>query len=69
MWLDLELSGARPKPLQGAVMATIDQHRALLHGSDMKEESHSFAINLKEKVHCFNYSIIIMIELLDLDNH
>ena len=50
MWLDLELSGTRPKPLVSAAMATIDQHRALLHGEDLEEESHSILINLNQKV-------------------
>ena len=50
MWLDLELSGTRPKPLVGAVMATIDKHRALLHGTDVEIESHSILINSNRKV-------------------
>ena len=50
MWLDLELSGTRPKPLDAAAMATIDEHRALLHGRDVKKESHSILINLNRKV-------------------
>ena len=50
MWLDLELSGTRPKPLVSAAMATTDQHRALLHGEDLEEESHSILINLNQKV-------------------
>ena len=50
MWLDLELSGTRPKPLVVAAMATIDEHRALLHGRDVEEESHSILIDLNRKV-------------------
>ena len=50
MWLDLDLSGTRPKPLHGAAMASIDQHRALLHGMDMKNECHSLLISLNQKV-------------------
>ena len=49
MWLDLELSGTRLKPLVAAAMATIDEHRALLHGSDV-ENSHSILIDLNRKV-------------------
>ena len=50
MWLDLELSGTRPKPLVFAATATIDEHRALLHGRDVENESHSILINLNRKV-------------------
>ena len=50
MWFDLELSGTRPKPLVAAAMATIDEHRALLHGRDVENESHSFLINFNLKV-------------------
>ena len=50
MWLDLELSGTRPKPLVVAAMAIIDEHRALLHGRDVEEESHSILIDLNRKV-------------------
>ena len=50
MWLDLELSGTQPKPLVAAAMATIDEHRALLHGRDKENESHSISINLNRKV-------------------
>ncbi|XP_065846084.1 kelch domain-containing protein 2-like isoform X2 [Oscarella lobularis] len=49
MWFDLELSGTRPKPLVAAAMATIDEHRALLHGRDVENESHSFLINFNLK--------------------
>ncbi|XP_065840570.1 uncharacterized protein [Oscarella lobularis] len=50
MWLDLELGGTRPKPLVAAAMATIDEHRALLHGRDVEEESHSILIDLNRKL-------------------
>ena len=50
MWFDLELSGTRPKPLVAAAMATIDEHRAFLHGRDMENESHSILIDLNRKV-------------------
>ena len=50
IWLNLDLSGVRPRPLVNASMATIDRHRALLHGSDVKKEIHSFVMNLKDKV-------------------
>ncbi|XP_065840574.1 uncharacterized protein [Oscarella lobularis] len=50
MWLDLELSGTRPKPLVVAAMAIIDEHRALLHGRDVEEESHSILIDLNRKL-------------------
>ena len=50
MWLDLELSGTPPKPLVAAAMATIDKHRALLHGRDVERESHSILIDLNRKV-------------------
>ena len=52
MWLDLELHGTRPKPLVLAAMATIDHHQALLHGRDLNLESHSFVMNLNNKVNC-----------------
>ena len=50
MWLDLELSGTRPKPLHRPAMAPIDQHRAFLHGSDFNNEIHSFVLDLEKKV-------------------
>ena len=50
MWLELELSGTQPKPLVAAAMATIDEHRALLHGGDLEKESHSILIDLNRKV-------------------
>ena len=34
----------------GAAMATIDEHRALLHGRDAEKENHSILINLNRKV-------------------
>ncbi|XP_065842094.1 uncharacterized protein [Oscarella lobularis] len=49
VWLDLELSGTRPKPLVNAAMANIDRHRALLHGIDMNGKTQSFGINLNHK--------------------
>ena len=52
MWLDLELSGTRPAPLLAAAMATIDQHRAFLLGMDRSSQSHSFMLNLQNKVVC-----------------
>ena len=54
MWLDLEIGGTRPKPLLEAAMAAIDQHRALLHGRDVNRESHSFLLNLANKVDTAN---------------
>ena len=50
MWLDLELSGTRPKPLVFAAMAAVDEHRALLHGRDVENESHSILLDLNRKV-------------------
>ena len=50
MWLDLELSGTRPKPLVAAAMATIRDNRALLHGTDVESESRSIIIDLNHKV-------------------
>ena len=55
--MDLELRGTRPKPLVAAAMATIDQHRALLYGRDVKTETHSLLMNLiksKGKPFLFN---------------
>ena len=38
-------------PLVCAAMATIDQHRAFLHGTDdTYKESHSFVLDLQMKV-------------------
>ncbi|XP_065840572.1 uncharacterized protein [Oscarella lobularis] len=50
MWLDLELSGTRPKPLVFAAMAAVDEHRALLHGRDVENESHSILLDLNRKL-------------------
>ncbi|XP_065832544.1 uncharacterized protein [Oscarella lobularis] len=50
MWLDLELSGTRPKPFVFAAMATIDEHRALLHGRDVEKDSQSILIDLNRKL-------------------
>ncbi|XP_065841317.1 uncharacterized protein [Oscarella lobularis] len=50
-WLDVELSGERPQPRGSAAMATIDQHRGLLHGGSdgYKSFSDAFVIDLREK--------------------
>ena len=42
-----------------AAMATIDQHRALLHGSDVKAKSHCFVMNLTDKVNCLNIRSVL----------
>ena len=48
--MDLELGGKRPKPLQDSAIEAIDEHRALLHGCDAKEEIHSSVININDQV-------------------
>ncbi|XP_065842006.1 uncharacterized protein [Oscarella lobularis] len=51
-WLDVELSGKRPRPRHAAAMETIDQHRGLLHGGEdanNKPFDDAFVIDLREK--------------------